>query len=100
MDREEDSSGTASCHYPPAPALFKQRQNRVESVFFRAEPCTADGTGSSEPTEHPNHDEITCPTAMRESGQQPIAESEGSKQQLSEFYFNLGRSMMLDSILG
>lgn len=94
--REEDITSEDLFEFCPPPALSKQVQIHDKGAASSEESRAA--AGSSESTGHPDHAGIACPVAMRESDHQPVAARKGGKQQLGEFYFNLGRSMVLDSI--
>jgi len=108
IGREEYSTGGAFCE-PPAPPALSNRARNCEKGAASSEAASSevasseeshadDGARSSNSIGYPIHDIIACPVAMRESDHQPIAGRKGGKQQLDEFYFNLGRSMMLDSM--
>lgn len=92
-DNFGNSSG-ASC---PPPPLSKEARSRAREE--KKEPAAISTTGSpSEPARRPEYG-VAFPVAMHESDHPlPTGRTGGTTQQQSEFYFNLGRRMMLDSI--
>lgn len=99
-ERRVNSQGTignssgAPC--PPPPPLPTEARNRAqEGPVLNRGPTGSPG----EAVRRPGHT-IAFPVAMRESDHSsPAGRHAGSaQQQQSDFYFNLGRRMMLDSI--
>lgn len=106
----EYSIGDVSRETPPPPPPPKEARScpRKQDAVLNEDPCAAVNTGSpSELLRHPNYG-IAVPVAMRESDQSVAGRKENkrllrdfggneSKEQERQFYFDLGRSMMLDS---
>lgn len=94
-------TGGASCPPPPSSKEVGSRARDEQEPIFDKEPCPVMSTvGSpSEPARRPECS-IAFPVAMRESDLPSPAGPNASttQRQQSEFYFNLGRRMLLDSI--